>query len=111
MTDQLKLPRQLARELTFCRPSTVITWEDANALGVVEVRENRHTGEERRWTSIHELVLLTSDGRLWRRLYEQGLTESQDSEGAFSGEGDEIPFDLCRRQVVEVSEYRVVRGR
>lgn len=108
--NQLKLPRQLARELTYLDAGTKVDWPDCLPLEITEVVENRHTGEERRWTSIHEIVLRTQDRKLWRRLYERGLTESQQGY-EFDGEGEEIPFDECKRESRLVWDYKpIARG-
>lgn len=107
---QLKLKVAVARELAYIDAPHDLTnaqGEETWCAPVVEVVENRHTGEERRWTSIHELVLKTADGRLWATGYERGLTECQDI-GPFEDEGPEIPFEEVRRKVVETYAYEVV---
>ena len=106
---QLMLPVQFAKELTFCDAGTRCDWPEFTAFGVAGVVENRHTGQQKRWTSVHELVLRDADGFLWRRLYERGLTERQidymDASDTFGGEGDTIPFDMVQRKTVEAFEY------
>jgi hypothetical protein len=104
---QLVLPRELAAELSWIDAPCVKfvdDWEDAKTYGVTEVVENRHTGQEKRWTSIHELVIRTKDGALWRRLYERGLTERQFQE-PFETEGELIPFDQVKPRPKSVIEY------
>lgn len=81
--------------------------EDLIPLGITGVVENRHTGEERRWTSIHELVLKTEDGKLWRALYERGLTENQEAE-PFEWHGPEVEFTQVIPVEVKAVEYRPV---
>jgi len=107
----LKLPNRFARDLAGVEaPRTTIGyyWEEFQpANTVTEVVENRHTGEEKRWTSIHELVIKTKDGALWRSLYEQGLTEYQDVE-PFEYEGDLIEFTQVKPVPVEHIEYQAV---
>jgi hypothetical protein len=43
-----------------------------------EVVENRWH-DEKRWTSVQELVVKGASGQLYRAFYEQGLTENQDT--------------------------------
>lgn len=112
---QLKVPKQLAYELTCptvrAGEEYILGWAEALELGIHSVVENRPTGEHRRWTLIYELVIRTADQRLWRRLYEVGATENQ-YELPFEDEGPEIPFDLCEAVEVRAVDYRPVpRGR
>lgn len=108
MAEQLILPREIARGLADTDhngdhwPESWVA--ELQPYGVVGIEANRHTGEEKRWTSIHELVIRTNDRRLWRRLYEVGLTERQ-YEAPFEYEGENIPFDEVRKQPVEAHEY------
>ena len=109
MAEQLKLPVEFARDLATCatQGQAVDHWH-GNDGRVARVVENRHTGSQNRWSSIHELVLQTPDGRLWKRLYTEGLTERQD-ERPFDYEGPEIPFDLVRAREVSRTEYDPVK--
>lgn len=110
---QLMVPRKLARELTYCGPLTQfadVDWPEASVLGIARVVENRHTGQEKRWTSIRELVIQTASGAMWRRLYERGLTEYQEGYEPFSGEGPNVPFDRVEAVEVPVIQYRPVKG-
>ena len=109
MTAQLVLPSELARTLAdidTLLPRTIVGSfaEELAPYGITAIIENRHTGEEKRWTSIHELVIETADGKLWRRLYDVGLTESQFQE-PFEYEGPQVPFDEVKRITVEAFEY------
>lgn len=114
MPEVLKLPNNLARDFAdFSQPcgSDNFTEDfiaDLAPYGIVALVENRHTGEQRRWSSIHELVLKTADGRLWRAFYSQGLTESQ-CEDPFEYEGEFIDFELVERVTVEHYDYRGVK--
>jgi len=74
---------------------------------VTELVENRPTGDTTRWTSIHELVIRTKDGALWRATYEEGLTERQDT-WAFDDAGDLIDFKQVRPVVVSSIGYEPV---
>lgn len=105
----LKLPNAIARDLAdvdapwHAESSYDFALEFA-PYSVVAVVENRATGESGRWESIHELVIKTVDGRLWRTTYREGLTERQDY-GAFEHGPDEIEFTEVRRQTVEAHEW------
>ncbi len=109
MPNQLHINAQVARELTWCDPTENLHGnpDDPDDLnGIVAVVENRHTGQETRWTSIHEIVLRDRAGFLWRRLYHRGLTENQSDEETFPGEGRRyIPFDAVQRKTVEAIVY------
>lgn len=112
MSVQLILPSELARTLADIDTPTRTFYSESfknelSPYGVVAIIENRHTGEETRWESIHELVIETADGKLWRRLYLVGLTERQ-YQAPFEDEGPEIPFDEVKRVTVETYEYRPV---
>ena len=104
---QLAIPKDLAAELAWIDApcsAFVDSWEDPKVYGITEVVENRHTGQQTRWESIHELVIRTKDGALWRRLYRKGLTEYQESR-PFEGEGALIPFDQVKPRAKSVIEY------
>jgi hypothetical protein len=110
MSATLKLPNQLAGELAWINApctSFVHDWQDPKTYGVTEVVENRHTGEQTRWSSVHELVIRTKDGALWMTSYTQGLTESQD-ERPFEYDGDEIEFTQVNPVPVSHIEYQPV---
>ncbi len=107
---QLKLPALLAIELAWCVAPigkghfTTGFQADLDVFGITELVENRHTGEQGRWASHHELVIRTADGQLWRRLYERGLTEYQ-SVQPFENEGAVIPFDAVKPVPKTVIQY------
>ena len=107
----LKIPNQFARDLAdIDAPNTMIAhyWEDCQpANTVIEVVENRHTGEEKRWTSIHEMVIRTKDQALWRATYERGLTECQEI-SPFEYGPDEIKFVQVKPVIVPTVEYQPV---
>ena len=109
MTEQLNVPRDLARDIAVCgnKDADLTGWE-GNPGNLVKVIENRPTGEQNRWSSIHELVIQTDDGRIWKRLYTEGLTEYQD-ERPFDMEGQMVAFDECRREIVESYRYETIR--
>jgi hypothetical protein len=113
MAEVLKVPHRMARDLANSSPKSFVNpyndaWRAAVATyGIIGIVENRHTGENKRWTSVHELVLKTAEGLLWRAYYEQGLTESQ-CEEPFEWDGDFVDFKLVERKTVEHYEYRRV---
>jgi len=110
----LKLPNQLAKELSditapcvkFSPDEPEYDW-NPSAYNITAVVENRATGDTKRWTSIHELVIRTKDARLWHATYEQGLTEGQ-YQDAFEYDGEEIIFTQVRPVPVEHIEYQAV---
>ena len=71
-----------------------------------EIVVNRHTGDEKRWTSIHELVIRAGDN-LYRAFYEVGLTEDQDYR-PFEWDGPMIKFEHVIPVAVEYLEYQKV---
>jgi hypothetical protein len=103
----VKLPAITACEIADYPAGTDLRpYPDMPRLDVIE---NRHTGKETRWTSIHELVVKDDDGRLWCAMYEAGLTECQDvspfdeyTSGVDNGEAE---FWEVRRKVVETYVY------
>lgn len=110
----LKIPNKLARELADINaPSAELTPDEPqdgwnpSEYGITEVVENRHTGEETRWSSVHELVIRTKDGSLWQANYTQGLTECQD-ERPFEDEGPEVKFLQVKPVPVTHFEYKSV---
>lgn len=106
----LKIPKEIARVLADIDapydgwPSGDFAAEIApyNVTGIVE---NRHTGKEKRWTSVHELVIRSGDGKLWQAFYEQGLTENQE-EGPFEYAGPEITFKEVVPVEVKTTGYQ-----
>lgn len=100
----MKVPAQTARELADAAVGA--DFRDFPFPLRLDVVENRHTGQETRWTSIHELVVKDDDGRLWCAHYERGLTEYQDTR-PFDREsyGAWVEFWEVRRKVVETYEY------
>lgn len=107
----LKLPNDLAKDLAsitapYCDFGTEFA-ADIMPYGIIEVVENRPTGDTKRWTSIQELVIKTKDGALWLAMYEEGLTENQ-WQSPFEYDGDEITFTQVRPIPVSVIRYQVV---
>jgi hypothetical protein len=70
--QQITLSREQAQEMA---------WLDrGDTAGGYVIAENRQV-EERRWVSVHELVIRqVSTGSFYRAFYERGLTEYQDTE-------------------------------
>lgn len=110
----LEIPNQLARELAdIDAPCAQFTADDPehgwnpSEYNIVEIVENRPTGELKRWTSIYELIIRTKDGSLWQAFYEEGLTERQDYY-PFEFDGPVIGFTRVQPFIKSVLEYRPV---
>lgn len=99
--SSLLIPNELAKDLADIAAGTVIAREDrplypplvaeCRDRGIAGVKENRPTGDERRWVKQIELVLEGTDGKLYCAYYEQGLTEKQDVT-PFEYDGPEVEF-------------------
>jgi hypothetical protein len=85
----VKIENKVARELAYLDAGDAVDWDEIPEVD--QVVENRHTGEQTRWDSIHELVVRTVDDALWQVFYREGLTERQDY-GPFEYAPDEIKF-------------------
>ena len=63
--------------------------------------------EERRWVSVHQLVIKDREGKLWSTYYERGLTEYQD-EQPWEGH-DEVDFFEVRAVPRTTYDYLAVK--
>lgn len=90
----MKLDAEIARNLAW--------GFDVVDLGLA-VEADTHI-EDRRWVSVHELVIRDADGRYWMTYYEQGLTEYQDTR-PFEDD-TEVEFREVEKVPVTTYEYR-----
>jgi hypothetical protein len=103
--EVLRVPREVARFLAdIGAPYVVPAHLAPSCAPAAVIAENRFTGELKRWTSVHELVIRTADGGMWRAFYEQGLTEMQCDE-PFGWGGDVVEFTAVRPAPSRCVEY------
>jgi hypothetical protein len=97
VTDLILAP-DIARELTWFNQDTELGLE-------VEAREHI---EDRRWVSVHRLILKDRDGKFWATTYERGLTEMQD--GQPFEYATEVEFVQVEKVPVTTYEYRRINA-
>lgn len=95
----LRLTKEQAQDLLDCQSNP--------ELGLT-VEHDEHI-EDRRWVSVHLLVVKDDlFGRYWAAIYEQGLTENQDTWPFENVE--EVQFIEVEKVPVTTYEYRPVKS-
>lgn len=71
---------------------------------------HRKQVDSRRWVSVHELIFRApDDGRTYRLLYEEGLTEQQEDTDPWNGD-DEIEGIEVEQRAVTVMRWKRVKA-